>query len=169
MSVERLADLLCEHAHMPARLFFPFHPPHLPVQLTRLVHQEVFPDLHPQELWYQRQQGDGRREGDQCRQELGDGKGEYEVEGVRLVGEHSDEVREAAEHDEGAELQHDPFEGEEVGAGGEVEQLERDGEVGRGDEEVADLLALQDVIGAGEGAVVGVVAAAAVAEIDRRR
>ena len=169
MPVERLADLLREHAHVPAGLLFPFHHPHLPVQLARLVHQEVFPDLDPEELRYEREQGDGRGEGDECSEELGDGEGEHEVEGVRLVGEDGDEVREAAEHDEGAELQHDPFEGEEVGAGGEVEQLERDGEVGRGDEEVADLLALQDVVGAGEGAVVGVVAAAAVAEVDGRR
>lgn len=88
---------------------------------------------------------------------------------LRLVGEDGDEVREATEHDEGPELQDDPFEGEEVGAGGEVEQLERDGEVGRGDEEVADLLALQDVVGGPEAGVVGVVAAAAVAEVGGRR
>ena len=42
---------------------------------------------------------------------------------------------EATENDEGAELDEDPTEGEDGGAGGEVEELERDGKVGQGDEE----------------------------------
>lgn len=89
------------------------------------------------------------------------------MKGVWVVGEDVDEVGEAAEDDECAELQDDPFEGEEVGAGGEVEQLKRDGEVGGGDEEVAHFLALQDVVRAPQAIVAVVVAAAAVAEIGR--
>ena len=40
---------------------------------------------------------------------------------------------ETAEDDEGDELEENPFEGEEVGAGDEVDELEGDGKVGGGD------------------------------------
>jgi len=59
------------------------------------------------------------------------------------VGEDGGEMDDAAEDGEGAELEEHPAERREVGAGGEVQQLEWDGEVGRADEEVAHLLPLQ--------------------------
>jgi hypothetical protein len=59
------------------------------------------------------------------------------------VGEDGEQVGRAAEHGEGGELQQEPLERGEVGAGSEVDELERDGEVGGGDEEVAHPLALQ--------------------------
>ena len=170
VAIERLADLVREHPHVPTRFLLPLHHPHLPVPLPRLDPEEVLPDLAPEQLRYEREQRDRGGERHQGGQELGDGEREHDVERVRLVGEHGDEVGEAAEHDEGAELQDDPLEREEVGAGGEVEQLERDGEVGHGDEEVAHPLALQDVVRAPyAAAAVAVVAAAAVAEIGGSR
>ena len=68
---------------------------------------------------------------------------------------------EATENDEGAELDEDPTEGEDGGAGSEVEELEGDGKVGQGDEEIADFLAVEDVLDAeqGEGIFVAVAAA----------
>ena len=49
------------------------------------------------------------------------------MEGVRCVHEDVEEVSEAAEDDEGAELEEDPSKGEDRGAGDKVEELERDG------------------------------------------
>ncbi|KAJ8644283.1 hypothetical protein MRB53_006031 [Persea americana] len=73
------------------------------------------------------------------------------MEGVRCVGEDVKDVSEAAENDEGAELEEDPSKGEDGGAGDKVEELKRDGEVGKGDEEVARFLALEDVVEGLEG------------------
>ncbi|KAJ8641726.1 hypothetical protein MRB53_018420 [Persea americana] len=53
------------------------------------------------------------------------------MEGVRCLGEDVEEVSEAAEDDEGTELEEDPSKGEDGGAGDEVEKLERDGERSR--------------------------------------
>lgn len=46
----------------------------------------------------------------------------------------------------GAELEDDPFEGEEVGACGKVQELEGDGEVGSSNQEIARLLAPENVL-----------------------
>jgi len=77
---------------------------------------------------------------------------------MRLVGEHIEEVSESAENDKGAELYDDPFEREEVGARGEVQELEGDGEVGGGDQEVAHFLALEYALGAPERVAIAVAA-----------
>ena len=62
---------------------------------------------------------------------------EHPMEGVRRVGKDFEEVSEAAEDDEGAELEEDPSKREYGGPRDEVEELERDGEVGEEDAEVA--------------------------------
>lgn len=53
-----------------------------------------------------------------------------------------DEVGGAAEDDEGAELDEDPSVREDGGFLDEVDELQGDGEVGDGDEEVGDVLVL---------------------------
>ena len=68
---------------------------------------------------------------------------------------------EATVNDEGAELDEDPMEGEDGDASGEVEELERDGKVGQGDEEITDLLAVEDVLEAEQGEGIFVAAATA--------
>ncbi|KAJ8619915.1 hypothetical protein MRB53_028444 [Persea americana] len=62
------------------------------------------------------------------------------MEGVRCACEDVDEVSEAAEDDESAELEEDPSKGEDGGVGDEVEELERDGEVGKEDEALDDVV-----------------------------
>lgn len=71
---------------------------------------------------------------------------------MRCIGEDVGEVSEAAEDDEGAELKENPSKGEARGAGDEVEEHERDEEVGERNEEVAPFMALEGVV---EGPVEG--------------
>ncbi|XXG82337.1 hypothetical protein AAC387_Pa10g0310 [Persea americana] len=71
---------------------------------------------------------------------------EHEMEGARCVGKVVEEVSVAAEDDEGAKLEGDPLKGEDGGAGEEVEELERDGEVGNEVDKVTRFLALEDVV-----------------------
>ncbi|XXG54394.1 hypothetical protein AAC387_Pa03g2289 [Persea americana] len=73
------------------------------------------------------------------------------MEGVRCIGKDVEEVGEAAKDDKGAKLEKDPSKGEDGGARDEVEELERDREVGEGDEKVARFLALEDVVQGQEG------------------
>ncbi|KAJ8621729.1 hypothetical protein MRB53_030258 [Persea americana] len=73
------------------------------------------------------------------------------MEGVRCVGKVVEEVSVAAEDDKGAKLEGDPLKGEDGGVGEEVEELERDGEVGDEDEKVTRYLALEDVVKGPEG------------------
>ena len=55
-------------------------------------------------------------------------------------------MNKAIEDDEGAELEEDPLKREDEEAEDEVGELERDGVVGEGDEEVVQFLALEDVV-----------------------
>ncbi|KAJ8635527.1 hypothetical protein MRB53_009794 [Persea americana] len=68
------------------------------------------------------------------------------MEGARCLGKDIEEVSEAVKDNEDVELEEDPSKWEDGGAGDEVEELERDGEVGEGDEEVTRFLALEDVV-----------------------
>ena len=58
---------------------------------------------------------------------------------MRCAGEDIEEVSKATDDDEGAELWEDPLKGEDGGARDEVEELERDEEVGEGDRKSLDL------------------------------
>ncbi|KAJ8618148.1 hypothetical protein MRB53_014334 [Persea americana] len=71
---------------------------------------------------------------------------EHEREGVSYVEEDIEEVSGAAEDGKGTELEEDPSKWEDGGVRDEVKELERDGEVGEGDEEVAPFLALEGVV-----------------------
>ena len=73
-----------------------------------------------------------------------------------LVGEHIEHVGESTEDYEGPEQEHNPFEGEEVGACCEVDELEGNGEVRRRNQEVAHLLALEDALRAPEAVAIAV-------------
>uniref|UniRef100_A0A0E0A801 DUF834 domain-containing protein n=1 Tax=Oryza glumipatula TaxID=40148 RepID=A0A0E0A801_9ORYZ len=113
------------------------------VEPAGLVTEQRLPDLEVEQL------GDegGERDRD-CRrcghgEHLGGGERPEQRRGVREgVGERGEEVGGATEDDEGAEVEHRALDLRQVGAGGEVEELEREGEEGRHDEQVTHALAL---------------------------
>lgn len=146
MAIEGSADLLGEHPDVPARLLLPLHEDDLVAKVLGLLAEHALAHHDPEHLGDEGEEGDGGGEGDEGGEELEDGEGENDLERVGLVGPHRHEVGEAAEDDEGSELEEDPSEGEDGGAAHEVKELEGDGEVGEGDEEVAHLLVLVDAI-----------------------
>lgn len=159
MFVKRFPYLLRKHPYMPTRFLLPLPPPDFPIQFPRFYPQEILPHLQSQELRDQSQEGYRRGKGHESCEEFRDSKAQHQEESVWLVGEHIEQMGQPTEDYEGTKLEDYPFEGEEGGASGEVQELKGDGEVGCGNEKVTDFLALEDRFNAPEAITVTIAAA----------
>ena len=114
------------------------------VELARLGAEEGLADLEAEQAREEDREGDGGGGGGDGAEDLGGGERDEDgAVAVAVVGEGAEQVRDAAHDDEGAQLEEHPPERRQGGAGGEVEQLQRDGQEGGRDEQVAHLLPLQ--------------------------
>lgn len=75
-----------------------------------------------------------------------------------IIREHIQQVGQTTKDNESTKLQDDPFEGNNVGAGQEVQELKGDGEVGHSNQRVAYFLALENALHCPETTIVVAVA-----------
>jgi hypothetical protein len=144
MSIQRASDLMSQHPNMPPGLFLRPYQAHLPVKLFGFIFQKQLPRLDTEQVGDYVDEHQRRRAGDDGRRDLGDGHDHRDGLGVRGESPEVYEVGRPAEHYEGAELDEDPSVGEEGGLLDEVDELQRDGEVGEGYEEVGYVLVLDE-------------------------
>ena len=132
-----------EHPDMPPGLLLRSHEAQLPVELVGLL-EEQLPRLDTQQIRYDMDEREGRRAGHDGRGDLGYRHDDVDGPGVLGEGPEVYEVGGPTEDYEGAELEEHPSVGEGCRLLGEVDQLEWDGEVGEGYEEVRDVLVLDE-------------------------
>lgn len=130
VSIKSASDLMSKHPDVPASLLLGENETHLSVKLVGFLLEEQLPVLDAQKIRDDVNQHEGSGTGDGSAGDFGEGHDDGNDFGVVEKHPEVDEVGGAAEDDEGTELHEDPFVREEGRLVDEVDELERDGEVG---------------------------------------
>ena len=127
----------------PGRFLRPYQA-HLPVKLFSFILQKQLPRLHAQQVRDDMNKHQSRCTGDNSRRNLGNRHDHSDSLGVRGESPQVYEVGRSTEDYERTKLDQNPSVWEEGRLLHEIDQLQRDGEVGEGYEEVRDVLILDE-------------------------